>query len=536
MRRLLILCASMFCHAGGFAGAADAAVFETPPDEAPEASLPPSQVSAGYFHIRAPVHSDGLMHHYVIESRFGVFAAYGRDALAVRLQEVAALNDIAETSDAEVALQAVGRDLQENVSSIVRLAENPVGAVTGIPEGIAHLFAGYQAQAEEVSAEIHKETHQGGGSEHPASNVAGKAGTAAKKYVDHYFGQSAAEMRWYKKLAVDPYTDNQVLRRAVSHLAKVDATVHFGMRFAHVHGIPYAGEIRRALNAIYNEDPAVLRKRRREALGSFGLAPEEIARFENALLLSPTRQTVLVDAAKALDGVANRAELFRHASSVTSEEEIAVFLNSTAMLVRFHAQHPVARIVAGLQLPTAQLADGSIEAFGAFDALYWTEEVAGYERSAVQALPADAPAREMWLEGSVSTLARGEAERRGWRIHDQAGGSEAPPADIPRARPATTEFGLLALGMLALMPRGSSAWRLAPVRCSAAVRGPNKRSTSGFTQPRADAWQGWCDPVVSAKIPACAFRHKVMWSATAPSISSPVGQRSTCQQHPAKLS
>jgi len=432
MRRLLILCAGMLCQ-GGLAGAAaeTAEEFEIPPDEAPEVSLPPSQVSADYFHIRSPVHSDGLMHHYVIESRFGVFTAYGRDALAVRLHEVAALNSIANTSEAEAALQAVGRNLRERASTVVSLAKNPIGAVTGIPRGIAHLFAGYQAQAEEVSAEIRKETQRGASPQHAASSIADRSSTAAKKYLDHYFGLSSAEMRWYKQLSVDPYTDNEVLRRAVSHLAKIDAMVSFGMHFAHV-GIPYAGEISRALNAIYNEDPAVLRKRRREALVTFGLAPGEISRFENTLFLSPTRQTVLVDAARALDGVANRAELFRHASTVTSEEEIEVFLSSTAMLMRFHAQHPVARIVAGLPLPTAQLANNSIEAFAALDALHWTEEVAGYERSALQALPADAAMREMWLEGSVSTVARSQAERLGWRIHDQAGNSEPRSANTRR--------------------------------------------------------------------------------------------------------
>ena len=140
-------------------------------------------------------------------------------------------------------------------------------------------------------------------------------------------GLSAAERRWYAKLDIDPYTRNDVLRGAVRRLAKVDSTVTFGMKF--VPGVPYASEAKRALDAIYKEDPAVLRKKRRKSLASFGLTPAEVERFENTLLLDPTRQTALVDAMKTLEGVAGREELLRTAMSVTSELEAQVFLRST---------------------------------------------------------------------------------------------------------------------------------------------------------------------------------------------------------------
>jgi len=398
--------------------------FETPPDEEPSASLTASQVSGESFHIAAPVHSDGLMHHYVVDSRFGVFPAYGRDALVVRLREVAALTKIAKTSDVEVALKSVGRGLKDNASAAVELAKNPVGTVLGIPKGIGHLFTGYRAQAQEVSKEVSKEvshqTSHSSDAQSPSRSVTHEMTTDAKRYAARYFGLSAAEMRWYRQLDVDPYTDNELLRSAVKHLAKVDATTSLGMRFAPMPGIPYAGEVRRALNAIYNEDPAVLRKRRRETLAGYGLTPEEIDRFENTLLLNPTRQVLLVDAAKSLEGVEGRAELFRHALSVTSTEEIEVFLQSTSLLVHYHAKEPVARIVAGLRVPTAQVADGRVIVFGAFDAGYWTEDTAGYAQSVERALPPNASGREFVLSGSVSARARGELERRGWKIHDRA--------------------------------------------------------------------------------------------------------------------
>src|SRR5580692_7091224 len=83
--------------------------FEIPPDEPPAASLAAEQVAGENFKIQDPVHSDGLMHHYVVESRFGSFEAYGRDALTVRLREVAALTTLSKTSETNVALQSAIR-------------------------------------------------------------------------------------------------------------------------------------------------------------------------------------------------------------------------------------------------------------------------------------------------------------------------------------------------------------------------------------------------------------------------------------------
>ena len=406
--------------------------FETPSDEPPAASLPPNEVAGENFHIQDPVHSDGLMHHYVVESRFGAFAAYGHDALRLRLHEVAALTTIANTSDPEVILKSVAHGLGEEVKPVLLVAKNPVGTVLGIPTGISHLLGGYIAHAQEIGAQTHdaiKSAASSSKSGNGASLAASQAEDAAKHYANDYLGLTAAERRWYAKLEVDPYTRNQVLRHAVERLARVDAGATLGMRF--VPGLALPGEAARALDAIYHEDPAVLRKRRHAELAGYGLTAEEVGRFENAPILTPTRQTVLIEAVKSLEGVAGREELLRHASTVSSEEEVGVFLSSTRLLLKFHARTKVARILAGPRLPTAQLADGGVAVFGAFDAMQWTEEVAGYERTLRQTLPAEATEREIWLLGAVSPRARAALEELGWTVHDRADEALAPAAPQP---------------------------------------------------------------------------------------------------------
>jgi hypothetical protein len=396
---------------------------ETPPEESAAASLSADLVSGPNFHISEPVASDGLMHHYVIDSRFGVFPAYGREALKIRAREIAALTQISKTTDVDVITKTVSRRVQTDAKTLTQVATNPVKTVVGIPKGIGHLFNGYKAQASELSERSKKQ--DGSGS---ASNIARDAKANATKYADRYLGVSAAERRYYQQLGVDPYTNNAVLRKAVKHLAKVDATANLGMHFVGVPGVPYLGDVRRAMDAIYNEDPAVLRARQRTTLAGYGLNPTEINRFENTLLLSPTRQSLLAEVAKSLDGVAGRDELFRHAMGLTSEEEMQVFLQSTGLLVRLHARRPVARILAGLRLPTAQFGDGRIVVLGAFDSVYWTEDVATYESTLHAALPSASNGLELWLSGTISQRARSELATRGWEVHDKAVETLADPS------------------------------------------------------------------------------------------------------------
>ena len=395
--------------------------FEIPPEESAAASLPAELVSGPDFQVREPVQSDGLMHHYVVVSRFGEFAAYGETALGVRVREIAALTKLSKTTDVDVVVGTVSRRVQGDAKTITQVAGHPVKTVVGIPTGVSHLFHGFKAQAGEISGQMKQQGRSEGGA---SSSRDLKAD--ATRYAARYLGVTAAERRYYQELGVDPYTNNEVLRKTVHHLAKVDATVNLGMHFVGIPGVPYLGDVKRAMDAIYTEDPAVLRARQRSTLAGFGLTAAEIRRFENTLILSPTRQSLLIEYAKSLNGVAGRDELFRHAMSVTSDDEMAVFLQSAGLLANVHAHRPVARIIAGLRLPAAQFADGGVLVAGAFDAIYWTQDVASDGAALHALLPTGSNHLELWISGAASPQARSELITRGWDLHEHA--AETPAA------------------------------------------------------------------------------------------------------------
>jgi hypothetical protein len=415
-RALHLLRLSLGAACACLMGAAAGDDFETVPDRAAAQLLPAAMVSGTDFHVVDPVHGDGLMNHFVLDSRFGSFEAYGRAALAIRIHEVAALSELSKSSGVQIAAGGVVQGVESEVKTASGVVTHPVQTVTGIPKGIAHLFSGYRARGQEVAADAKGRVNSSGS----AQSTAGKGGQAARSYAERYLGITAAERDYYRKLGVDPYTDNKVLRETIRRDARIAAGAGFGMKFVGLPGIPGIGIAARAVDAIYNEDPAAIRARTRGTLAGFGLSTAEIESFMNAPLLSPTRQLLLLSAAQALEGVAERGELFRHAIGLTSDEEVQVYLRSAGLLAKAHASQPVASIIPGVRLPAAVRADGNLVVCGAFEAVYWTEDVSRLDeqlRTALPMTPAGAR-RELWIAGTLSERARRAGHDLGWDVHE----------------------------------------------------------------------------------------------------------------------
>src|SRR5437879_6732267 len=132
--------------------AAAADDFETPTEQPPGNLLPAGMATGANYRVVDPVRSDGLMHRFVLDSRFGRFDAYGPLALAMRVREIAALTELAKTSTIEVAAAGMAHGVASEINTAVNVATHPIQTVTGIPKGVAHLFHGYTDEAKEAAA------------------------------------------------------------------------------------------------------------------------------------------------------------------------------------------------------------------------------------------------------------------------------------------------------------------------------------------------------------------------------------------------
>src|SRR5258708_13524247 len=213
------------CSLSVFAALARAdADFESPPPEPVHAILSADQAAGEYFHVVDPVQSDGLMHHFVIDSRYGTFAAYGPHALSVRLAEIAALNTLAHTSKTEALITSLLRGGARDAPALATLATHPIRSAFGLPKGIAHLLGGYVAAGMEIKESVDRGKSKG----HDSTDRAAGSGRAhrglaaeAQPYRPRYFGVTQAERVLYRNLPLHPYPDNQVLRPPAHQVPKL---------------------------------------------------------------------------------------------------------------------------------------------------------------------------------------------------------------------------------------------------------------------------------------------------------------------------
>jgi hypothetical protein len=393
--------------------------YEAPPEIAATQALPAELASGTDFRVDGTVRSDGLMNHYSVQSRFGTFEVNGRALLQIRIREIGALAELERVSKSEVFLKAVGRSVTAPIETVVDVVQNPIGTVTGIPKGVANLFRSYKLKTREATSSTPREKKADGS----ASGATGKDSAVtseAESYAQRYLGVSRAERRWYAKLGVDPYTTNLALRNSVNKVARIDATAGFGLRFAGIPSIAGIGVVRKGMDAIWREDPVVIRERNRKFLSSIAIDKEEISRFENNLSLSPTYQLAILEMTRALDGIGGRGELIHRAVEVASEDETLALVESIGLLVRLHQKTPLIEILGGIRLPAARTTDGRLLVCAGFESVYWTENVAEGARGIEQAYrDAEVSERQIWLAGAGSLRVRAELEKLGWKFFDR---------------------------------------------------------------------------------------------------------------------
>jgi hypothetical protein len=278
---------------------------------------------------------------------------------------------------------------------------------------------------------------EGGGEGAEKESLTEKSKEEATKYALSYLKISKAELNWYAQLGVDPYTDNELLRKAVQSVARVEGLTTFGMKFVGLPSIPGASEMRRTMDIVWKTDPWELRLANRKKLLAAGLSEETARSFEDNPALSLSLQTALVQSLDALAGVGGRETVIARAIGVESREEASTLASATALMVRFHRQQtPLVEFLAGARLPVARTQQGGLVAVLLTDAVFWTTEVAEGAKE-FAALHAGDPAkgRQLWVVGEASSSFKGGARELGWEVRDrwQVAAPEDAAASAPPA-------------------------------------------------------------------------------------------------------
>lgn len=422
------------------AGPARGATLESPGPLRADRYLAPEQMSGPDWKVEPEAITDGFGSTYTLTSRFGTFPARGRTQVAMRIREIQALAQLETVSKSDVFVDAVKKSATAPLVLVASAAAAPVETLKGVPAGVGRWLKKTNFQVKEGyhdAKQGYQEVKQAGGEEGGGGGtavVAEKGKQEATKYALDYLKISKAELGWYAKLGVDPYTDNQMLRDAVKSVARVEGLTSFGMKFAGLPSIPGAREIRKTMDLVWKTDPWELRRQNRQKLLAAGLSEETARAFEDNPYLSLSQQTALLGALDELAGVAGRQHVISRAIGVESREEGSVLLSSTALMVRLHRQlAPLAEFLEGARLPVARTVKGELAAVVLSDALFWTAAVdeSAREFAAIYA-GEPAKARHFWVVGEASAAFKANSRALGWEVHDRW--QLAAPEDAAAAR------------------------------------------------------------------------------------------------------
>ena len=122
------------------ASLAHAQTFEVPSNRKASDIVPANVIAGPYHRVREDVVSYGYLHHYTVDSQFGVFEATGDGALRKLVNEIHAIASLKQFKNSDAFLTSVGAAAKAPISFGKNLITSPVDTVSGIPQGVFSIF------------------------------------------------------------------------------------------------------------------------------------------------------------------------------------------------------------------------------------------------------------------------------------------------------------------------------------------------------------------------------------------------------------
>lgn len=399
---------------------AHAESFEEPSELRASDVLTERLLSGNDFTVDPAVRSDGYLNQYVLRSTYGDFEITSTSLLAIRVREVEALATIDDVSKTEVFIQSAAEAGVGQIRAVTEFATHPVETVTGIPKGVVRMFKRYSRQAGEAVDATREfladdEEAEGEGDNSDQESRSEKLTALTESYL----GVSGAERAWAEQLGVDPYSSNEVLRKAIKEVAWADRLARFGMKFASIPEIPGADVIGEVNSVVWSKDPYELADLNRARLAATGADDALIDRYLTESFLSPTQQTYLTAAIAEMDAVSGRDGILRQALALETESQIGFFVKSVAMLAWYHInKQPLEKVLTDTVVPRGMTKEGDATLLLATDYAFWTEEAALTAANYAALRDVNKDMRiELWLLGGLSDRAAAELDELGIEVH-----------------------------------------------------------------------------------------------------------------------
>jgi len=390
------------------AGAQGEGGFEAPPVFVPKEALPKTLVASPHYRVDGYVYNDGVNNKYQLTTDYGPVTVVTTDLLVTRVHEMATARRLDRIRRTGAYNDALGAAERGPLAGMKALLARPL---TGAASTQVRSFLAPVAPA-------------------PLRPPPGKEELFLAATTDF----AAARRKLAFAVDVDPYSSFGPLQERLADLAWLavaggltveKALAAIGEKPASTHRT-----LREPAASLVRDQPrAALKRLGREKLTAMGVNESVVRVFVDHPRYTPTMLARIVAALESMNGVEGRHVFVEGAALAQDTAGAAAIARRAELMASYHANvAPVARFVRLGNGIFLQKADGSVVGIFAGDYVVWTRPVSQAE-SAISASINRLPSRgdrELWFSRRVSSAARSELEKRGWRVSDNAGDRFAP--------------------------------------------------------------------------------------------------------------
>ena len=385
---------------------------------------PPALVKGPDHEVVEPVRVDRFLGNFEVRTKSGMFRVVGVDMLAQRVRELQAIEELKKVESSGAFGDALAKSAAAPVKLVGSLATDPAATVENIATGAGTVLSriGYSVKSGVQNAGDALSGSSSGQKEQKTSAGA----TEPPAFTDDPLGYNRARREWAKKLGIDPYTSNPVLRPLLDNAARATFAGNFAVGLAVgavAAPLGYATDFQATVkDSVWDQPPGDLAQKNEEKLKAMNIAPDVVRAFLRNRWFTPTLQTALVAALVELKGASGRDSVVRAATTVAGEVPARFLIRAVALLVAQHGSAPLAQIHMRGIVPIGKSKDGTVLAAAAVDYLYWNEETDAF----AHAKEAAGSKRVLLVQGAASPRATEQFTRAGWTVRAglrQLGGS-----------------------------------------------------------------------------------------------------------------
>jgi hypothetical protein len=385
----------------------------------PGADLVSPKLLKGPLHkVEEPVRIEGHLGAFVLESKFGKFSVRGANLLAVRVQELSAIEELRKVQQDSAFKDALGKSAGGVAKFAVNTVADPSKTVESVGKGASTVFGrvGYMAKS---SASYVGDKASDATSSSKGGTAAAHAGDPAPpSFTGDPFGYNKARREWAKKLNIDPYSSNPVLRPLLDSAAQASFAGNFAVNLtlgAAIAPISYAYSFDETVrDSVWNKAPIDLEKENLAKLIALGVKDRTARDLGRNKWFTPSLQTALVARLSALGKIEGLESVVAAAAATQGEVRARFLLESLAMLATHHEKEgKLVRIKMSNLVPAGVTADGRVVAALAIDYGTWDADAQAFGQRKELA----AKSRTLLVAGKLSPQAKQGLEKAGWTVN-----------------------------------------------------------------------------------------------------------------------